>query len=127
MANLNDRGASFSYSAGGSNTLTQVTADPAVLYHVSVTNNSGSIGYLQVYNNGTFAASAGTPDFAIAVHSGTAGAGTPSFLAIREVDYGPFGREMAGGVSYLWATGATGTVAQPVNAVVDITYRGTGI
>ena len=126
MALIDEKGASFSYSAAGTNTLIQVDAGPCVLYHISVTNNSGSVGYLQLYNNGSADAGAGTPDFTIAVHSGTAAAGTPSFAAYREVSYGAAGRAMNGGISYLWATGATGTAAQPVNSVVDISYRGTG-
>lgn len=119
------QGGTYSYDASGTNTISQVTPDPTTLYHISVTNNGGSLGYLQIYNNGTQQAGAGTPDFAIPVHSGTAGAGTPSFKADRDVVYGPYGRRMDGGLSYLWAAGATGTVAHGVNAIVDITYRGT--
>ena len=114
----------YSYNAAGTNTFTQVTANPTVLYHVSVSHNGGSVGYLQIYDNGTQQAGAGTPDFAIAVHSGTAAAGPPSFEATRDISYGAYGRRMNGGLSYLWAAGATGTAAHGANAVVDITYRG---
>lgn len=115
----------YSYSAVGSNTLIQVTADPTTLYQVSVSHNGGSVGYLQVYNNGSADAGAGTPDFTVAIHAGTAAAGTPSFEATRDIVYGPSGRVMSAGLSYLFAAGATGTVAHGVNAIVDITYRGT--
>lgn len=111
----------YSYSAVGSNTPVQVTADPTALYHISVAQNGGSAGYLQVYNNGTGAVGAGTPDFVIAVPSGTFGAGTPSY---RDVSYNPYGRKMDGGLSYLWAAGETGTVAHGVNAIIDISYKG---
>ena len=111
----------FSYSIAGTNTLTDVTAKPTALLHISVAQNGGSAGFLQIYNNGSAnaAAGAGTPDFAIAVPSGTQGAGTP---ATRDINYGPFGRELTKGLSYLWAAGPTGTVAHGVNATVDITY-----
>lgn len=111
----------YSYSIAGTNTLTQVTADPTVLYQVSVSQFGGSMGYLQIYNNGTFDAGAGTPTFSIPLNSGTSGAGTPAF---RDVVFGPYGRQMSAGLSYLWAAGPTGTVAHGVNALVDVTYRG---
>ena len=111
----------YSYSVAGSNTLTQVTADPTVLYQVSVSQFGGSMGYLQVYNNGTFDAGAGTPTFTIPLNSGTSGGGTPAF---RDVVFGPYGRQMSAGLSYLWAAGAPGTVAHGVNAVVDLSFRG---
>ena len=122
---VNDRGASFSYSVAGTNTLTQVDAGPVTLHHISVSHQGGSVGYLQVYNNASADAGAGTPDFTIAVNSGTAAAGTPTLMAYRDIKYGAYGRQLDGGLSYLWAAGATGTVAHGVNAVVDITYKGT--
>ena len=112
----------YSYNGAGSNTPVQVTANPTVLYQVSVSQTGGSAGFLQLYNNGTFDVGAGTPDFVIPLNSGTSGAGTPAF---RDVVFGPYGRQMSAGLSYLWAAGATGTVAHGVNAVVDIGYRGT--
>ena len=114
----------FSYNVAGTNTPTQVIAGPAVLYQVSVSQNGGSAGFLQLYNNGTQDYGAGTPDFVIPLSSGTSGAGTPSS---RDVVFGPHGRVMSGGITYLWAAGATGTVAHGVNATVDLTYKGTGI
>ena len=119
---IEERGASFSYSAVGSNTLVQVTSSPAVLYQILVSHSGGSVGYLQIYNNGTADGTAGTPDFAIPIGAGTSGAEIPGF---RNVFYGPVGRGMDGGISYLFAAGATGTVAHGVNATVDLTYRGT--
>ena len=120
MADLREPG-TYSYSIAGTNTLTQVTADPTVLYQVGVSQFGGSMGYLQIYNNGTFDSGAGTPAFTIPLNSGTSGGGTPSF---RDVIFGPSGRQMSAGLSYLWAAGGTGTVAHGVNAIVDITYRG---
>lgn len=110
----------YSYSIAGTNTLIQVSAKPSILYHVSVSHNGGSAGFLQLYNNGSATASAGTPDFVIPVSSGTSGAGTP---AARDILYGPSGRELTAGLSYLWAAGPTGTVAHGVNAIVDITHK----
>lgn len=118
MDQKENKGGTYSYSAAGTNTLTQVTANPTTLYHISIAQNGGSAGFLQVYNNGSAAASAGTPDFVIPLNSGTSGAGTP---ATRDVVYSQYGRQMDGGLSYLWAAGQTGTVAHGVNAVVDIT------
>ena len=116
------KGGVLSYSAAGTNTLTQVTANPTTLYYVSVSQTGGSAGFLQVYNNGSADAGVGTPDFVIPLNSGTSGAATPSF---RDVQFGPYGRQLEGGLSYMWAAGATGTVAHGVNATVDLTYRGT--
>ena len=112
----------YSYNAAGSNTPVQVADHPTVLYQVSVAQFGGSMGYLQVYNNGSQAIDVGTPNFTIPLNSGTSGAGTPSF---RDVVFGPAGRQMSGGLSYLWAAGATGTVAHGVNVLIDLTYRGT--
>lgn len=112
----------FTYTRAGSNTLVQVTGTPTILYHVSVSHQGGSVGFLQLYNSGTAAAGAGTPDFVIAVDSGTTIAANPSFQAARDVVFGPAGRSLQG-LSYLWAAGGTGTVAHGVNAVVDITYK----
>ena len=122
MSLIDEKGASFNYSAAGTNTLTQVDAGPSVLFHLSVAQTGGSAGFLQFYNNGSADAGAGTPDFAVALASGTSGAGTPS---TRDIVFGQHGRAMNGGVSYLWAAGATGTVAHGVNATVDLTFRGT--
>ena len=119
---------SYSYNAVGSNTLVQVTASPTVLYDLHIHQNGGSMGYLQIYNGGTGDPSGGTitagtlMDWVVAVPSGTSGAGTPT---VRDIVYGPFGRAMNGGLSYMWAAGSTGTVAHGVNCVIDITYRGT--
>lgn len=110
----------FSYSLAGTNTLAQVSGTPTVLYHISISQTGGSAGFLQIYNNPSAGATAGSPDFVIPLPSGTSGAGTPTF---REVDYGPSGRGLNKGLSYLWAAGGTGTVAHGVNATVDITYR----
>ena len=114
----------YHYNAAGSNTLTQVSGTATTLYHISLSNLGGSVGYLQVYNNGTLAigagTSAGTPQFTVALATGTAGGGATSQ---REVDYGPFGRAMSNGLSYLWSSGATGTTAHAVNSIIDISYR----
>ena len=118
-------GASFTYSAAGSNTLVQVTPDPATLYQISLSQFGGSMGYLQIYNNGTGDAGAGTPDFVIPLGGtagGAGGAGTPT---VRDVNFGPVGLRMSGGISYLWAAGATGTVAHGVNAILNVVFRGT--
>jgi hypothetical protein len=121
---LRDTGGTYSYSTVGTNTLTQVSAVGAVkLLDIHVSHVGGSVGYLQFYNGGSANGSAGTPTFAVAVFSGTAGAGTPSFNASRDLAY-PQGRQFNTGLSYLWAAGPTGTVAHGVNAIVDITYVG---
>ena len=110
------------YNAAGSNTLVQVSTDPLAIYSISVSNTGGSVGYLQVWNAGTAALTAGTlMDFIVPVFSGTAGAGTPSYNASRDVFY-PFGRQAKAGLSYMWAAGTTGTVAHGVNAIIDITF-----
>lgn len=112
------RGGTYHYNAAGTNTLTQVTKNPTNIFHISVAQNGGSAGFLQIYNNASADAGAGTPDFVIPLNSGTSGAGTP---ATRDIYYQPYGRELSGGLSYLWAAGPTGTVAHGVNATVDIT------
>lgn len=122
---LNERGAGFSYSNAGSNTLTQVDAGPVTLYSIHVSHQGGSVGFLQFYNNGSADAGAGTPDFALAVNSGTAAAGTPTLMAHRDVVLGAYGVQLDAGLSYLWAAGATGTTAHGVNANVTLTYKGT--
>ena len=119
-----DNPGTFSYSINGTNTLTQVVPYPTILYQLSVAQFGGSMGYLQLYNNGTQEAGAGTPDFTVPLNSGTSGAGTP---ATRDVTFGPYGRRMNGGLSYLWAAGPTGTVAHGVNCTIYVTYRGTGV
>ena len=119
-----NKGGTYSYSIAGTNTPTQVTANPTTLYHIVVSHNGGSAGFLQIYNNGTNQVQGpggteiGTPAFAIPVNSGTSGAGTPG---LREITYGPFGRQMDAGLSYLWSAGPTGTVVHGVNCTVDIT------
>lgn len=113
----------WNFNRNGSNTLTQVSGTPTVLYHLSVSHQGGSIGFLQLYNNGSATAGAGTPDFVIAVDSGTTVASSPSFQASRDIIYGPSGRGLNQGLSYLWSATGTGTVAHGVNAIVDITYR----
>lgn len=110
----------YSYNAAGSNTAVQVTDSPTVLYSVHLAQTGGSMGYLQVYNNGTKNIGAGTPEFTIPLSSGTSGAGTP---AIRDVVFSPSGRKMDSGLSYLWAAGPTGTVAHGVNVLVDISHK----
>ena len=122
---IEERGGTFSYSNAGTNTLTQVETSPAVLYSVHVSHQGGSVGFLQIYNNGTADAGAGTPDVVFAINSGTAAAGTPSMMAYRDVDLGAAGMGFNGGLSYLWAAGATGTTAHGVNANLTIVYRGT--
>lgn len=118
-------GASFSYSNAGTNTLTQVSASRVVLYHISVSHQGGSVGFIQLYNNASADAGAGTPDMVFAVNSGTAGAGTPTLMTHRDIDFGATGVAFNGGLSYLWAAGATGTVAHGVNANLTLIYRGT--
>lgn len=122
MADITQSG-TYYYTNAGTNTLTQVTANPTDIYQLSVSQTGGSVGYLQVYNNGSADAGAGTPNFVIPVYSGTAASGTPpnSIAPSRDVNYGAAGRRMDGGLSFLWAAGATGTVAHGVNAIVDIT------
>ena len=115
------QGGTFHTSIEGTNTLTQVTKDPTILYSLSVAQFGGSMGYLQVYNNGTQQAVAGEPSFIVPLSTGTF-TGTPS---TRDISFGPFGRQMDGGLSYLWAAGGTGTVAHGVNAMVDISFKGT--
>ena len=122
---LIDRGASFSYSAAGTNTLTQVDAGPVTLFSVHVSHQGGSVGFFHIYNNGSADAGAGTPDMVFAVNSGTAGAGTPTLMTHRDIVFGPYGAQLDGGLSYLWTTAVTGTAAHGVNALVDITYKGT--
>ena len=123
---LRDVGGTYSYSIAGTNTLTQVQPAGALkLLDIHVTNIGGSTGYLQLYNGGSANGSAGTPTFTIPVFSGTAGAGTPTFPAFRDIFY-PQGRQFSTGLSYLWSAGGTGTVAHGANAIVDITYIGTG-
>ena len=113
---LNDRGASFSYSNAGTNTLTQVDAGPVTLFHIGATNTGGSVGYLHIYNNGSADAGAGTPDITFPIRSGT---------EPQEISFDPYGVQLDGGLSYLWAVGATGTVAHGVNLNLNIAYKGT--
>ena len=127
MSDIDGPGAQFHYNAVGSNTLVQVTASPARLYSVHVSQNGGSMGYLQMYNAGTGDPVGGTitagtlMDWVVTLPSGTSGAGTPAF---RDIAY-PKGVEMSGGISYMWAAGSTGTVAHGVNVVVHMSYQGT--
>lgn len=121
---LNSRGASFSYSNAGTNTLTQVDAGPVTLYSVHVSHQGGSVGFFHLYNNGSADAGAGTPDMVFAVNAGTAAAGTPTLMTYRDISF-PAGVQFDGGLSYLWTTAATGTVAHGVNAQVNISYKGT--
>ena len=104
-----DEAGTYYYTNAGTNTLTQVTANPTYLYHLSVANTGGSVGYLHVYNNGSADAGAGTPDLTFPVPGGTAD---------REIDF-PNGIRLDGGCSILWAVGATGTVAHGANANVN--------
>lgn len=116
--------ASFHYNASGSNTLIQIEAIPVTIYSVSVSQNGGSVGYLQLYNNGTAPLTAGTlMNTTIPVYSGTAASGTPpnSIVPVRDIFY-PQGKHFEKGFSYLWAAGTTGTVSHGVNAIIDITY-----
>ena len=48
-------------------------------------------------------------------------------MALRDVEFGPVGVGFNGGLSYLWAAGATGTAAHGVNASIVLSYRGTVI
>lgn len=127
MSLIDERGASFSYNTVGSNTIVQVVAEPAVLYHVSISHQGGSVGYLQLYNNGTQDTATGTPDITFAVNAGTAAAGTPTLMVLRDVDFGPVGIAFNGGLSYLWAAGVTGTAAHGANANITLVYRGSAI
>ena len=107
----------FTYSTVGSNTAVQVTDNPTTVFNISIEQNGGSAGFLQLYNNGTFDISAGVaPTLVYAVSSGTSGGGTP---AIRDIVY-PGGLGFNKGFSYLWAAGPTGTVAHGVNASIII-------
>lgn len=118
-----DEGADFHYSASGTNTPTQVNKSPVTLYSLNVTNIGAVTGYLQVYNNGSADLGAGTPDFVFPVPPNVAtSSGT---VSSRPVDMGPYGLKLSGGLSYLWAAGATGTVAIATNASVFLTYKGT--
>lgn len=114
--NPNIRGASFSYSNAGTNTLTQVDAASVNIFFVNAYNTGGSVGYLQLYNNGSADAGAGTPDVTFPVRGGTEG---------ERIYLGPYGMQFDGGLSYLWAVGATGTAAHGVNLNVTIVYKGT--
>lgn len=124
---IEQKGASYKYDAAGTNTLVQVSKDPVTLYRIDIYNAGGSVGFLQFYDNGTAEASAGTPDFAFPVNSGTAAAGTPSLMSYRDIDLGPTGIALKGGLSYLWAVGGTGTVAHGVNANLFLSYKGTAL
>lgn len=105
----------FTYSTVGSNTKVQISDNPTVVYNISIEHNGGSAGFLQVYNNGTEAVTAGnSPTLVYAVGAGTFTAGTP---AARDLTF-PGGLGFNQGLSYLWAAGPTGTVAHGVNASV---------
>ena len=107
----------FTYSAAGTNTIVQVTDEPTVIFNISIEQFGGSAGYLQLYNNGTNAVTAGNaPTLAYAVAAGTFTAGTP---ATRDLIF-PGGLGFNQGLSYLWTAGPTGTVAHGVNASVII-------
>jgi len=111
--NPNDwQGASYYYSAAGTNTVTQVSAGPVTLYSIDVTA-TGAAGYLQLYDSASADAGAGTPDVVIPC------LGT----SVRHVDFGPHGAEFKGGLSHLWGTAATGTAVHGVNASITITYK----
>lgn len=116
----------YYYNGAGSNTPVQVTDAPTAVYQISVGQNGGSAGFLQVYNNGTYNVQGaggtviGTPDFVVPVASGTSGAGTP---AVQTISYAPYGRVLDGGLSFIWSAGATGTVAHGVNAIINIDLR----
>lgn len=120
----NSQGGTVHYSNAGTNTLTQVTNEPIRLNSISVDYSGGAttVAFLQVYNNGTAdIAEPGTgKTFALAVYSGTAGAGTPSLAAHRDVNYGPNGIRFDNGLSYMWSTSETGTGAVTGNARVMI-------
>lgn len=107
------------YNIAGTNTLTQVSTSAVTIYSLHIEQNGGSAGFLQLYDGGSAGAagSAGTPQVAFAVSSGTSGAGTPSIGR----DTFPAGLHFGNGLSYLWAAGATGTVAHGVNAAVVLT------
>ena len=122
---INDEGATFHYSLAGTNTPTQVQPSPVTLYQLNVTNIGAVTGYLQVYNNGSADLGAGTPDFVIPVPPNVAtSSGTVGY---RPLDFGSNGLKLSGGLSYLWAAGATGTVAIATNASVFAVYKGTAI
>lgn len=124
MGYYRDPGGTFFYTSVGSNTLIQVSNTSIVLFDCDITINGGSAGYLQFYLAGsqTASGSAGTPDFIYAVspHSqqGTVG--------WRDLDF-PIGRQCNKGLSILWSPNGTGTVAHGNNAIVNMTYVGTGI
>ena len=114
---------SFHYSAAGTNTPTQVANSPVTLFRVNVANLGGSTGFLQIYNNGSADLGAGTPDLTIPVPPNVST--TSGTVQTKDRDYGSYGLKLSGGLSYLWANAATGTVVMATNAVVDIAYKGT--
>ena len=54
------------------------------------------------------------------VGPGTNGGGTPS---VQNISFAPNGVLMNGGLSYLWASGTTGTAVAAGNALVNIVYK----
>lgn len=118
-----DEGATYYYSAAGTNTVTQVSASPVTLYNIDVTNIGAVTGYLQVYDNASADIGAGTPDFVIPVPPNVST--TSGTVSYRQRDYGRNGIKLSGGLSYLWANAATGTTAIATNAIVNISYKGT--
>lgn len=107
----------FTYSAVGSNTKVEVSNEPTVIFNISIEQNGGSAGFLQLYNNGTGDITAGVaPTLVYAVGAGTFTAGTPAY---RDISY-PGGLGFNQGLSYLWAAGPTGTVSHGVNAALTI-------
>lgn len=107
-------GAQYHYNGAGTNTLTNVSAQEVNLYAIDV-QALGSPGYLQVYDNGSTEAGAGTPDLVFRVGE----------LGSRNIQFGPAGARLKGGLSYHWGTAATGTAAVAGNAIVNIVYQGT--
>lgn len=122
-----DEGASYFYSAAGTNTPTQVSDSPVTLYSANVTNISAGAGYLQIYDNGTATiaagTSAGTPQLVIPVPSNVST--TSGTVATKERNFGANGVKLSGGLSFIWSSGATGTTALSGNAIVDFAYKGT--
>lgn len=111
---INQSGAGYYYSGAGTNTLANVSSYEAQLYNIEVTA-LGSPGYLQVYNNSSTEAGAGTPDMVFYVGE----------LATRSIPFGPVGTRLKGGLSYLWGTAASGTAVNAGNIAVNIIYQGT--
>lgn len=122
-----DEGATYYYTAAGTNTPTEVSDSPVTLFSIGVSNVGGASGYLQLYDNGTATIAAGTtigtPQLVIPVPANVST--TSGTVQYRVRDWGDHGIKFNGGLTLLWANGVTGTAAVSGNAIVDIAYKGT--